>query len=58
MEKELLPEANCIMNNSTWIFIQESGPSYRANIVQGFLKEKQAKRFIKHKEWPPIIPGL
>ena len=33
MEKELLPKVNCIMNNDTWIFIQNSVPSHRAIIV-------------------------
>ena len=51
LEKELLPEVNRIMNNNTWIFIQDSAPSYRANIVQDFLKKKLGKRFIKHTEW-------
>ena len=53
LEKELLPEVNCIMNNHTWIFIHGSAPSHHANTVQDFLKEKLAKRFIKHTEWPP-----
>ena len=44
------------MNNNTWIFIQDSAPSYRANIVQDFVKEKLGKRFIKHTEWPPSSP--
>ena len=50
LEKELLPEVNCFMNNNTWIFIQDSAPSHRPNIVRGFLKEKFVKRFIKHTE--------
>ena len=44
------------MNNNTWIFIQDSAPSYRANIVEGFLNEKLGKRFINHTEWPQSSP--
>ena len=44
------------MNNSTWIFIQDSTQLDRGNIVQGLLKGKLGKRFIKHPEWPPSSP--
>ena len=45
------------MNNNTWIYIQDSAPSHRSNIVQDFfLKEKLGKRVIKHTEWSPSFP--
>ena len=56
LEKELIPEIEKKMNRNDWIFIQDSAPSQRANLVQGFLKEKLRKRFIKHNEWPPHSP--
>ena len=56
LEKELLRKVHRIMNNNTWIFIQDSELSHRANIVQDFLKEKMDKRFIEHTEWPPSSP--
>ena len=39
---------NRIINNNT--ISQDSVPSHRANIVQDFLKEKLAKKVIKHAE--------
>ena len=56
LKKELLLKFNRIMNNSTWIFIQDSAPSPRVNIFQDFLKEKLGKRFFKHTECPPPPP--
>ena len=46
-KKRLLREVNRIINNSTWIFIQDSAPSHHPNIIQDFLKEKLCKRFFK-----------
>ena len=57
MGKELLPEVNRNMNNNIWVFIQDSAPSHRANIVQDFLKKNLGKRFIKHTECLPLCPG-
>ena len=39
-----------------WVFIQDSAPSHRSNLVQNFLTEKLKKRFIKSNEWPPSSP--
>ena len=39
---------NRIINNNT--ISQDSVPSHRAKIVQDFLKEKMAKKVIKHAE--------
>lgn len=56
LEKTLLPDVDRIMQNDRWIFIQDSAPSHRANIVQDFLKERLCTRFIKSTEWPPSSP--
>ena len=42
-----------MMKRKDWIFIQDSAPSHRANLVQNFLSEKLNKRFVKYSEWPP-----
>ena len=42
-----------MMKRKDWIFIQDSTPPHRANLVQDFLSEKLNKRFLKYSEWPP-----
>ena len=54
LEKEFLPEVNCIMNSNSGIFIQDSAPPHLANIVQDFLKKKLGKS----TQNVPIIPRL
>ena len=56
LEKQLFPEVDKIMKNKRWIFIQDSAPSHRANLVQDYLKERLQKRFVKNTEWPPTSP--
>ena len=56
LEKELLPNIESIMKRKDWIFIEDSAPSHRANLVQDFLSEKLSKRFVKYSEWPPTSP--
>ena len=38
------------------VFLQDSAPSHRSNLVQNFLKEKLDSKFIKHTEWLPSSP--
>ena len=45
------------MKRNDWIFIQDSAPSHRSNLVQDFLMEKLPKRFVKHNEKPPASPN-
>ena len=56
LEKQLFPEVDRLMNGTSWIFLQDSAPSHRSNLVQNFLKEKLGSKFIKHIEWPPSSP--
>ena len=56
LEKVLLPNIDSMMKRKDWIFIQNSAPSRRANLVQDFLSEKLNKRFVKYSEWPPTSP--
>ena len=41
-----------MMKLKDWIFIQDSAPSHRGNLVQDFLLEKLNKRFVKYSERP------
>ena len=45
-----------IYPNSNFIFIQDSGPSHRAKIVQNFLREELKSRFVANIELPPSSP--
>ena len=45
-----------MMKRKDWIFIQDSAPCHRANLVQDFLSEKLNKKFAKYSEWPPTFP--
>ena len=56
LEKELVPYIESMMTRKDWIFIQDSAPSHRENLVQDFLLEKLNKRFVKYSEWPPTSP--
>ena len=57
LEKQLFLKVDRLMNCSSGIFLQDSTPSHCQNLVQNFLKEKLASKFIKHTEWPPSSPG-
>ena len=56
LEKQLFPEVDRLMNGTSWIFLQDSTPSHRSNLVQNFLKERLVSKFIKHTEWLPSSP--
>ena len=50
LEKILLSNTESIMKRNDWIFLQDSAPSHKSNLVQDFLTEKLHKRFVKHTE--------
>ena len=56
LEKQLLPEIDELVSRKDWVYIQVSAPSHRSNLVQGYLKERLGKRFVKSGEWPPALP--
>ena len=56
LEKQLFPEVGRLINGTSWIFLQDSAPSHRSNLVQNFLKEKLGSKFIKHTKWRPLSP--
>ena len=50
LEKELLPETGGIMKRNHWIFIKDSAPSHRSNLIQDFFNGKNSQRFVKQNE--------
>ena len=46
LEKELLLDIERVVVKKDWVFLKDSAPSHRANIVQNMLEEKLGKRFI------------
>ena len=56
LEKQLLPDIDKMLTRKDWIYIRDSAPSHRSNLVQGYLKERLGKRFVKSGEWPPSSP--
>eukprot|EP00111_Clytia_hemisphaerica_P021070 TCONS_00062096-protein len=47
LDKQLIPEINKLVSRKDWVYIQDSAPSHRSNLVQDYLKEKLRKRFVK-----------
>ena len=41
-----------------WIFVQDSAPSHRSNLVQDFLEKPLKRRFFKGIEQPPSSPDV
>ena len=56
LKKQLFPSINKVYKRNDWIFVQDSAPSHRSNIVQEFLKQELNRRFIKPSDWPPYSP--
>ena len=55
LEKKILPAIESIMEKNDWIFILDSAPSHRSNLVQDLLTEKIHKRFVNYTEWLPTF---
>ena len=49
----LIPAFESMYPNKYFTFVQDTAPSYRANQVQNFLKQKLKCRFVKNTDWPP-----
>ena len=56
LDKQLIPEIDNLVSRKDWVYIQDSAPSHRSNLVQGYLKDKLRTRFVKSGEWPPASP--
>ena len=46
------------VKRDNWIFVQDSAPSHRSNLIQNFLEQTLKCRFIKCVEWPPSSPDV
>ena len=52
LKKQLFPAIKKLVKRDDWIFVQDSAPSHRSNLVQDFLEKTLKRRFIKYVEWP------
>ena len=53
LRKQLFPAIKKLVKCDDRIFVQDSTPSYRWNLVQDFLEKFVKRRFAKCVEWPP-----
>ena len=59
LKKQLFPAIKKLVKFDDWIFVQNSAPSHRSNLVQEIEFEKTLKRrFVKCVEWPPSSPDM
>jgi len=56
LKKQLFPAIDKLVKRDDWIFVQDSAPSHRSNLVQDFLEQTLKRRFVKSVEWPPASP--
>ena len=54
----MFPAIKKLVQRDDWIFVQDSAPSYRSNLVQDFLEKILKRRFVKCVEWPPSSPDV
>ena len=54
--QQLIPEIDKLVSRKDWVYIQDSAPSHRWNLVQAYLKDKLRKQFVKSSEWYPAAP--
>ena len=47
-----------LVKRDDWIFVQDSAPSHRSNLVQNFLENTLKRLFVKCVEWPPSSPDV
>ena len=53
LKKQLFPAIKKLVKRDDWIFVEESAPSQRSNLVQDFLEKTLKRHFVKFVEWPP-----
>ena len=56
-KKQLFPAIKKLIKHDAWIFVQDSTPSHRSNLVQDFLEKSFERGFVKCVDWPPSSPG-
>ena len=57
-KKQLFPTIKKLIKRDDWIFVQDSAPSHRSNLVQDFLEKTSKLLFVKCVEWPPSSPDV
>ena len=57
-KKQLFPAIKNLVKRDDWIFVQDSAPSHRSNLVQDFLEKSLKRRFVIFVEWPPSSPDV
>ena len=57
-KKQLFPTIKKLIKRDDWIFVQDSAPSHRSNLVQDFLEKTLKRRFVKCVEEPPSSPDV
>ena len=58
MCKELFPAIEKVVKRDDWIIAQDRAPSHRSHLIQGLLKAKLKRRFIRAEEWPSSSPDV
>ena len=58
LKKQLFPAIKKLVKRDDWIFVQDSAPSHRSNLVQDFLEKTSKLLFVKCVEWPPSSPDV
>ena len=54
----MFPAIKKLVKRDDWIFVQDSAPSHRSNLVQDFLEKTSKLLFVKCVEWPPSSPDV
>ena len=57
-KKQLFPAIKKLVKRDDWIFLQDSSPSHRSNLVQDFLEKTLKYCFVKCVEWHPFSPNV
>ena len=58
LKRQLFPAIEKLVKRNDWIFVQDSAPSHRSNLVQDFLEKSLKRHFVKCVEWPPSSPNV
>ena len=58
IKKQLFPAIKNLAKRDDCIFVQDSAPSHRSNLVQDFLEKSLKRRFVKCVVWPLFSPDV
>ena len=54
----MFPAIKKLVKCDDWIFVQDSAPPHRLDLVQDFIEKTLKRRFVKCVEWPPSSPDV